>query len=123
MKFASFERIVEAIYDYMPGQKSDYGKLAQTGVSFVGGFFAGILCALISHPADVMVSKLNADRKPGEGFGTATSRIYSKIGFAGLWNGLVMRIAMLSLLTGSQWLIYDSFKVFMGESTLPNKIL
>ena len=92
MKFASFERIVEAMYDYMPGQKSDYGKLAQTGVSFAGGFFAGVLCAIVSHPADVLVSKLNANRKPGEGFGAATSRIYGDIGFAGLWNGLVVRI-------------------------------
>ena len=117
MKFASFERIVEAIYDYLPGQKPDYGKLAQTGVSFVGGFFAGVLCAVVSHPADVMVSKLNADRQPGESFGGAMSRIYGKIGFPGLWNGLVVRIAMISLLTGSQWLIYDSFKVFMGLPT------
>ena len=92
MKFASFERIVEAIYDYMPGQKQDYGKLAQTGVSFTGGFFAGVLCAIVSHPADVMVSKLNANRKPGEGFGKAMSRIYGDIGFGGLWNGLVVRI-------------------------------
>jgi len=55
MKFASFETIVEAIYGYLPGQKSDYGKAAQTGVSFIGGYLAGILCAIVSHPADVMV--------------------------------------------------------------------
>ncbi len=92
MKFASFENIVAAIYNYLPGQKSDYNKGAQTGVAFVGGYLAGILCAIISHPADVMVSKLNADRAPGEGFGAAMSRIYAKIGFPGLWNGLPVRI-------------------------------
>jgi len=92
MKFASFENIVAAIYDYLPGQKSDYNKGAQTGVAFVGGYLAGILCAIVSHPADVMVSKLNADRAPGEGFGAAMSRIYGKIGFSGLWNGLPVRI-------------------------------
>lgn len=37
MKFASFETIVEAIYGYLPGKKSDYGRAAQTGVSFAGG--------------------------------------------------------------------------------------
>ena len=92
MKFASFENIVAAIYNYLPGQKSDYNKGAQTGVAFVGGYLAGILCAIVSHPADVMVSKLNADRGPGEGFGAAVSRIYGKIGFGGLWNGLPVRI-------------------------------
>ena len=56
MKFASFETIVEMIYERMPGKKSDYGKGAQTAVSFTGGYLAGILCAIVSHPADVMVS-------------------------------------------------------------------
>ena len=81
MKFASFETIVEAIYNYLPGSKNDYGKGAQTAVAFTGGYLAGILCAVVSHPADVMVSKLNAERAPGEGFGAAMSRIYAKIGF------------------------------------------
>jgi solute carrier family 25 phosphate transporter 3 len=109
MKFASFETIVEMIYHRLPGSKSDYGKAAQTGVSFVGGYLAGILCAVVSHPADVMVSKLNAYRKAGEGFGTVTSRIYKDIGFMGLWNGLPVRIVMIGTLTGLQWMIYVSF--------------
>ncbi|KAJ9500609.1 Cu/Pi carrier [Exophiala xenobiotica] len=117
MKFASFETIVAAIYNYLPGQKSDYNKGAQTLVAFSGGYMAGILCAIVSHPADVMVSKLNADRAPGESFGGALSRIYSKIGFAGLWNGLPVRIVMIGTLTGLQWMIYDSFKIFMGLPT------
>ena len=102
MKFASFENIVAAIYNYLPGTKDDYGKGAQTAVAFTGGYMAGILCAIISHPADVMVSKLNADRAPGEAFGAAMSRIYGKIGFSGLWNGLPVRIVMIGTLTGLQ---------------------
>jgi len=109
MKFASFETIVEKIYDRLPGSKDDYSKAQQTGVSFVGGYLAGILCAIVSHPADVMVSKLNAYRKPGEAFGTVTSRIYKDIGFSGLWNGLPVRIVMIGTLTGLQWMIYVSF--------------
>jgi solute carrier family 25 phosphate transporter 3 len=121
MKFASFETIVEAIYGYLPGKKSDYGKAAQTGVSFTGGYLAGILCAIISHPADVMVSKLNANKQPGEAAGAATSRIYSEIGFRGLWNGLPVRIVMIGTLTGLQWMIYDYFKIVMGFPTTGGK--
>ncbi|KAL6240187.1 hypothetical protein BDW75DRAFT_236006 [Aspergillus navahoensis] len=117
MKFASFENIVEAIYHYLPGQKSDYNKGAQTAVAFTGGYLAGILCAIVSHPADVMVSKLNANRLSGEAFGAATGRIYKEIGFMGLWNGLPVRIIMIGTLTGLQWMIYDSFKIFMGLPT------
>jgi len=117
MKFASFETIVEMIYHKLPGQKSDYGKGAQTAVSFTGGYLAGILCAIVSHPADVMVSKLNANRQSGEAFGAAMGRIYKDIGFMGLWNGLPVRIVMIGTLTGLQWMIYDYFKIFMGLPT------
>ncbi|KAK0259915.1 Cu/Pi carrier [Friedmanniomyces endolithicus] len=117
MKFASFETIVEMIYHRLPGKKSDYGKGAQTGVAFSAGYLAGILCAIVSHPADVMVSKLNSNRLPGEGSGAAVSRIYKDIGFGGLWNGLPVRIVMIGTLTGLQWMIYDSFKIFMGLPT------
>lgn len=135
MKFASFENIVAAFYHYLPGEKNDYGKAAQTGVAFASGYLAGILCAIVSHPADVMVSKLNAERAPGEAFGAAMSRIYQRIGFPGLWNGLPVRIVMIGefsfsswgpagandvspgTLTGLQWMIYDAFKIFMGLPT------
>jgi solute carrier family 25 phosphate transporter 3 len=108
VKFASFETIVEMIYHRLPGTKSDYSKAAQTGVSFAGGYLAGIFCAIVSHPADVMVSKLNTYREPGEAVGGVVSRIYKDIGFRGLWNGLGLRIVMVGTLTGLQWMIYVS---------------
>ena len=63
VKFATFESTVNQIYKYLGKPKESYSALQQTGVSFLGGYIAGIGCAVISHPADVMVSKLNADRK------------------------------------------------------------
>ena len=38
MKFASFETIVEMIYEQMPRKKSEYGKGVQTVVSFTAGY-------------------------------------------------------------------------------------
>jgi len=116
-KFATFETTVDKIYQYLGKPKSSYNGLQQTGVSFLGGYIAGIACAVISHPADVMVSKLNSERKAGEGAGKAIGKIYSNIGFGGLWNGLPVRIVMIGTLTAFQWLIYDSFKVAMGFPT------
>ena len=63
VKFATFEKTVEHIYKYLGRPKEQFNALQQTGVSFLGGYIAGIGCAAISHPADVMVSKLNAERK------------------------------------------------------------
>ncbi|KAK5093499.1 Cu/Pi carrier [Exophiala xenobiotica] len=116
-KFATFEEAVSMIYRQLGAKKEDYGTLAQTGVSFLGGYIAGIACAVVSHPADVMVSKLNSDRQAGESAGKAMSRIYGNIGFSGLWNGLPVRIVMIGTLTAFQWLIYDSFKVYLGLPT------
>jgi solute carrier family 25 phosphate transporter 3 len=136
VKFATFEETVSRIYGFLGKPKESYNGLQQTGVSFLGGYIAGIFCAVVSHPAgkptlnlliiemerhlliftDVMVSKLNSDRKAGEGAGQAIGRIYGKIGFAGLWNGLPVRIFMIGTLTAFQWLIYDSFKVYLGVS-------
>lgn len=63
VKFATFETTVNYIYATLGKPKETYNALQQTGVSFLGGYIAGIGCAVISHPADVMVSKLNADRQ------------------------------------------------------------
>lgn len=117
VKFATFETTVNKIYAYLGRPKASYNALQQTGVSFLGGYIAGIGCAVISHPADVMVSKLNSDRKAGESAMKAVSRIYGNVGFAGLWNGLSVRILMIGTLTAFQWLIYDSFKVALGLPT------
>lgn len=118
VKFSSFETVVNQIYRSLGDRpKESYSALQQTGVSFAGGYVAGIFCAVASHPADVMVSKLNADRRAAESAGAALARIYGQIGFAGLWNGLPVRIGMIGTLTAVQWLIYDSFKVYLGLPT------
>lgn len=76
----------------------------------MSGYLAGVFCAVVSHPADTMVSKMNAPEYKGKGVG----HIYSQIGFGGLWAGLGTRIFMIGTLTGLQWWIYDSFKTAVG---------
>jgi len=117
VKFSTFEATVNKIYQYLGKPKDSFNGLQQTGVSFLGGYIAGVGTAIVSHPADVMVSKLNSERKAGEGAGAAMSRVYRNIGFMGLWNGLSTRIVMIGTLTAFQWLIYDSFKLELGLPT------
>lgn len=60
MKFATFENIVELIYKYsIPTPKDQCSNALQLGVSFTGGYIAGVFCAIVSHPADNLVSFLN----------------------------------------------------------------
>jgi len=108
VKFVAFEKTVRALYaNVFTAPRDSYSKNTQLMVTFLAGYWAGIFCAIVSHPADTMVSIMN---KRG---GTVGS-IYAEIGFKGLWNGLGTRIFMIGTLTGLQWWIYDTFKVACG---------
>lgn len=119
VKFAAFERTVEAIYkNVLSRPKHEYNKTQQLGVTFVAGYWAGIFCAIVSHPADTVVSKLNnAQKGTGEGTGAAIGNILRDLGFMGVWRGLGARIVMIGTLTALQWFIYDTFKVYAGLPT------
>jgi len=117
MKFVAFEKVVELFYRrVLTRPKNEYSKTTQLSVTFASGYIAGILCALVSQPADTMVSKLNSI-KTGGSIGENVSRIYGEIGFKGLWRGMGARIIMVGTLTGLQWWIYDSFKTLVGLQT------
>lgn len=110
MKFASFEKIVEVLYFvFTPGS----AKAAQIGLSLLAGFISGMLCALVSHPADTLVSKLN---QKTDGRITACT-LLSSLSCRELWKGVVVRVIMMGALTAVQWVIYDSFKVTVGLPT------
>ncbi|CAI2169724.1 7310_t:CDS:2 [Funneliformis geosporum] len=98
MKFASFEKTVEFIYNSLGKPKQDYNKLEQLGVSFLGGYIAGVFCAIVSHPADTLVSKLNNVKKAeGESTGALSLRLMKELGFKGIWRGLGTRVIMIEI--------------------------
>lgn len=118
MKFAAFERTIEALYKYVvPIPRNECTKPVQLAVTFSAGYIAGVFCALVSHPADTVVSKLNA--APG---GNVLD-ILKKLGFMGMWKGLLMRIIMVGTLTGMQWFIYDAFKVYTHMPRPPPPVM
>lgn len=115
MKFVAFEWFVQYFYDniFTKG-KENYSKGTQLSVTFASGYLAGIFCAIVSHPADTIVSKLYSKGTEAGSTSQKIAGIYREIGFKGLWGGLVTRIIMIGTLTGLQWWIYDSFKVAVG---------
>merc|ERR1711887_376377 len=106
MKFACFEKTVELLYKHVvPKPRDQCNKIEQLGVTFIAGYIAGVFCAVVSHPADTVVSKLN-NMPGGSAVGAA-----KELGMKGLWAGLTPRIIMIGTLTALQWFIYDSVKV------------
>ncbi|KAG6465425.1 hypothetical protein O3G_MSEX015143 [Manduca sexta] len=60
MKFACFEKTLELLYKYVvPKPRDQCTKGEQLVVTFAAGYIAGVFCAIVSHPADTVVSKLN----------------------------------------------------------------
>ncbi|KAK1631309.1 hypothetical protein QYE76_005624 [Lolium multiflorum] len=113
MKFATYENIVEMAYKHLiPTPKDQTSKPVQLGVSFGSGYVAGVFCAAISHPADNLVSFLNNAK------GATVADAVKNLGVWGLFTrGLPLRILMIGTLTGTQWVIYDAFKVMAGFPT------
>ena len=78
MKFACFERTVEALYQYVvPKPRAECSKSEQLVVTFAAGYIAGVFCAIVSHPADTIVSYMN--KAKGSGIGDAARALGFKV--------------------------------------------
>jgi solute carrier family 25 phosphate transporter 3 len=109
MKFACFEKTVEALYTHVvPKPRADCTKSEQLMVTFAAGYIAGVFCAIVSHPADSVVSLINKDPSKSAG------QILKELGPKGVWKGLGARIIMIGTLTALQWFIYDGVKVALN---------
>jgi solute carrier family 25 (mitochondrial phosphate transporter), member 3 len=107
-KFYFFEVVKETFYaKVFTAPKESYSKGTHLGITFASGYIAGVACAIVSHPADTIVSKMSKSTK-------SAGEILKELGPTGIWGGLGTRIIMIGTLTGLQWWIYDSFKTAIG---------
>lgn len=79
------------------------------GVSLASGVIAGVAAAIISHPADTLLSMVNKAGAGGDGpIMVRLGRIAGEIGFVKLCtNGLGPRCVMIGTLTAGQFLLFD----------------
>ena len=70
--------------------------------------------AIISQPADNLVSQMGKVENSGKSFGEIAREVGVRKLFLG---GLGTRILMIGTLTGLQWWIYDSWKTALGLGT------
>eukprot|EP00928_Gymnodinium_smaydae_P005915 TRINITY_DN1204_c0_g2_i3.p2 TRINITY_DN1204_c0_g2~~TRINITY_DN1204_c0_g2_i3.p2 ORF type:complete len:313 (-),score=91.27 TRINITY_DN1204_c0_g2_i3:117-1055(-) len=114
-KFAVQGAAAEQIYAQLPDKKS-LSTGQKMSVSLASGTIAGVAAAIISHPADTLLSKINKKGAGGEGsMVTRLGRIASEIGFVKLCTtGLGARCVMIGTLTAGQFFIFDSLMPVMG---------
>ena len=97
-KFFCFEKIVQYFYtNILTEPKDTYSKPTQLGVTFASGYLSGVVCAVVSHPADSLVSQLGKPQNKGKSLGA----IVGEVGFGTLaTKGLGTRVVMIGTLTG-----------------------
>jgi len=108
-KFAVQGTAAENIANFFGTPLSDLKGSAKLGVAISSGVIAGVAAAIISHPADTLLSKVNKAGAGGEGsIFTRLGRIANEIGFKKLCTvGLGARCVMIGTLTAGQFLLFD----------------
>ena len=98
-KFVVYEKVSELIYRQV--DKSTLSNGALTSINLGSGLVAGFAAALVSQPADTMLSKINKTKGlPGEGTISRLYKIAKELGVRGSFGGLGARLFMVGTLTG-----------------------
>jgi solute carrier family 25 phosphate transporter 3 len=117
-KFSVQGWAAEQIYKVMDKTPDQLSDSANVGVSLGSGVIAGVASAIISHPADTLLSLVNKEGAGGNG--SIVSRLFNlarETGFKKLClNGLGPRCVMIGSLTAGQFAIYDSVLNLVGAS-------
>ncbi|KAL2891546.1 Mitochondrial phosphate carrier protein [Ceratocystis lukuohia] len=114
-KFVVYEKVAEAAFRKFP--KEDLSNGAQTLVNLGSGLVAGFAAAIISQPADTMLSKINKTKgAPGEGTTTRLIKIGKELGIKGSFTGIGARLFMVGTLTAFQFAIYGDVKKALGAT-------
>lgn len=106
-KFVAFEKVSEAIYSQI--DKESLSSTGQTTVNLASGLAAGLAAAVISQPADTMLSKINKSKGlPGEGTTSRLIKIAGELGLKGSFSGLGARLFLVGAITAGQFAIYGT---------------
>ncbi|EFY99204.1 hypothetical protein MHUMG1_10053 [Metarhizium humberi] len=116
-QFSVHEAVNEIIFRSMgPERKAKLTSLESTGVELTSGLAAGAAAAVLSHPADTLLSAIN--KGAGDGSQSATSRMFQLAKEFGpkrlLLTGLGPRLVMTCALVSGQFVIYARCKELTG---------
>eukprot|EP00967_Tisochrysis_lutea_P118619 scaffold192911_cov33-Tisochrysis_lutea.AAC.1 len=115
-KFAVQGATAEQIYTSLGTDSSSMSKGGNLGVSLSSGVVAGVVAAIISHPADSLLSKIN---KAGAG---GTGSMFQRLGNIAAETGIVKlctqglfaRCIMIGTLTAGQFGVFDIVMGMVG---------
>lgn len=107
--FLVYEKSVQTAYGLI--DKSSVSSAAITGINLGAGLVAGLAAAVVSQPADTILSKVNKDKgQVDEGTMRRLLRLATELGPRGAFVGLRARLVMVGCMTAVQFGIYGNTK-------------
>lgn len=115
-KFVVYERVAEAIYENISTPKDQLSNGQVTAINLGSGLTAGICAAIVSQPADTLLSKINKQKGTEGSIVSRLSKLAGELGARGLFLGLGARIVMVGALTAGQFAIYGDIKRLLNAT-------
>jgi solute carrier family 25 phosphate transporter 3 len=117
-KFLVQGTAADYVYASMGKTPTDLSGATNLGISLLTGVIAGVSAAIISHPADTLLSKVNKKGAGGDGpLMQRLGNIAKEVGFFKLCTvGLAPRCVMIGTLTAGQFGIFDTVMGALGAS-------
>jgi solute carrier family 25 phosphate transporter 3 len=117
-KFVVQGSVADNVYASMGKAPSEVSNGMNVTISLGSGVIAGVASAIISHPADTLLSKVNKKGAGGDGpMMQRLMNIAKEIGFVKLCTvGLAPRCVMIGTLTAGQFGIFDTVMSALGAS-------
>jgi len=112
-KFVVYEKVAETVWRTLDKNTASDG--TKTIVNLGSGLIAGFAAAIVSQPADTMLSKINKTKGlPGESTTSRLFKIGKELGLRGSYAGIGARLFMVGTLTAGQFAIYGDIKRVLG---------
>ncbi|KAI0129014.1 mitochondrial phosphate carrier protein [Xylariales sp. AK1849] len=119
--FVVYEKAVEAAYTWV--DKATASNAILSGVNLGCGLIAGMAAAIVSQPADTVLSKINKEKGlPGEGTTRRIINIMAKLGLRGSYTGIGPRLVMVGGMTAVQFGIYGHIQRALGATSSAPKV-
>jgi len=116
-KFVVYELAAENIYAAIGRPRSELSNGTIVAVNLGSGIIAGTAAAIVSQPADTLLSKINKQKgAAGESVMGRLVKLAGELGPRGLFLGLGPRIVMVATLTAGQFAIYGDIKRVLGAT-------
>ncbi|PFH54107.1 hypothetical protein AMATHDRAFT_136403 [Amanita thiersii Skay4041] len=87
---------------------------ARFTISLTSGIIAGFAAAILSHPADTLLSQINKGHGPKGSMSYRLLMLTRQAGFKGLFAGLGPRMILTAGLVSSQFLMYGAIRDALG---------